>query len=144
MKIIRREILIEAPVARVWKHITDPQKIAGWLMPNDFEAAIGKKFTLDCQQQGKISCVVKEIVPEQKLVYSFQSKATRVETWVTITLVAEGQGTRLTLIHSGWDALPPGAEGIADQFGSGWGSGLEKLHQQIQQDRAEDRQIAHH
>jgi len=132
MKIIRKEILINAPAARVWKHITDPLKIAGWLMPNDFEAEVGKKFILDCQQQGKISCGVKEIVPEQKLVYSFQSRATRIETLVTIILVPEGKGTRLTLIHSGWDALPPGEQGMADQFGDGWGSGLEKLQLQIQ------------
>ncbi len=43
MKIIKREILIEAPPSRVWEHITDPQKIAAWLMPNDFKAAVGAK-----------------------------------------------------------------------------------------------------
>src|SRR5262249_60997925 len=83
MKIIRREILIDAPVAKVWDHITDPKKIAGWLMPNDFEARVGKEFFLDCNEQGKVTCVVKEIVPQQKLVYSFRSKVTKVETLVT-------------------------------------------------------------
>lgn len=131
MKIIKREIFIEAPVAKVWEHITDPAKIAGWLMPNDFEAVVGKEFILDCQQQGKVSCVVKEIVPRQKLVYSFQSRVTKVETLVTITLAKEGKGTRLTLIHSGWDALPPAEQGIADTFGGGWASSLEKLREQL-------------
>jgi uncharacterized protein YndB with AHSA1/START domain len=132
MKTIKKEILIAAPVARIWEHITDPKKIAGWLMPTDFEATVGKKFILDCQQQGTISCVVKEVVPPQKLVYSFQSKVTRVETLVTLTLTKEGNGTRLTLVHSGWDALPPGEQGIADLFGDGWGSSLKKLNEQIQ------------
>ena len=131
MKVIKREILIAAPPAKVWEHITDPAKIAGWLMPNDFEATVGRNFTLDCQQQGPVSCVVKEIVPHKKLVYSFQSKITRVETLVTITLVKEGKGTRLTLIHSGWDALPPGERGVADNYGGGWGAGLEKLRAQV-------------
>ena len=27
MKIIKREIVIDAPVAKVWKHITDPEKM---------------------------------------------------------------------------------------------------------------------
>jgi uncharacterized protein YndB with AHSA1/START domain len=131
MKIVKREIVIDAPVSEVWKHVTERQKIAGWLMPNDFEAVTGKPFILDCEVQGKISCVVKEIIPEQKLVYSFTSRAVKVETTVTITLTPEGKRTRVTLVHSGWDALPPSDQGIADTFGDGWGAGLEKLAGQI-------------
>ena len=131
MKIIKKEIVIEAPAVKVWEHITDPKKIAGWLMPNDFEARVGKEFSLVCHEGGEISCVVKEIVPPQKLVYSFQSKATKVVTLLTLTLAAEDQGTRLTLVHSGWDALPPGEQDVADQFGGGWGSFLTNLQQQF-------------
>jgi len=131
MKIIRKEILIRAPVARVWQHITDPQKIAGWLMPNDFAAAVGKEFFLECEHQEKISCVVKEVIPNQKLVYSFWSETIKVETRVTLTLAQEGESTRLTLIHSGWDALPPGEQGMADNYDGGWGGFLEKLRKQI-------------
>jgi len=131
MKVIKREILIEAPPAKVWEHITEPKKIADWLMPNDFSPTVGKTFFLDCDQSGKISCVVKEVVPEQKLVYSFQSKMTKIGTLVTITLAKEGKGTRVTLVHSGWDALPPDEQGVADGFGEGWGKGLAKLREQI-------------
>lgn len=127
MKIVKKEILIDAPVGKVWAHITDPEKIAGWLMPNDFAPDIGAAFSMQCQQQGKISCVVKEIVPPHRLVYSFTSKVTRVETLVTLMLSPENGGTRLTLIHSGWDTLPPGDQGIADTFGGGWGGYLENL-----------------
>ena len=131
MKQIKKEITISAPIARVWEHITDPGKVAAWLMPNDFEPKVGKEFSLDCQDSGKIACVVKEIVARQKLVYSFQSTVTKVETLVTITLASEGKNTRLTLVHSGWDALPPDQQGIAESFGSGWGGFLEKLQQQL-------------
>jgi uncharacterized protein YndB with AHSA1/START domain len=131
MKIIKKEIVIEASAPKVWEHITNPQKIAGWLMPNDFEATVGKKFFLHCEHQGKTSCVVKEIVPQQKLVYSFKSKVTKVETLVTITLAKEGKRTRLTLVHSGWDALPPGEQAIADGFDGGWGAFLKQLQEQI-------------
>ena len=127
MKIIKKEIVIEAPVSKVWEHITDPKKIAGWLMPNDFEAAVGAKFFLDCQHLQKILCVVKEIVPNRKLVYSFSSKEIKVETLVTITLVQEGKSTRLTLVHSGWDALPPSEQNVADNYDGGWGEHLGKL-----------------
>ena len=132
MKIIKREIVIDAPIAKVWQHITDPDKIAGWLMPNDFEAKAGKNFSLECKDSGTIACTVKEIVPPEKLVYSFQSKVTKIETLVTITLKPEGKSTRLTLIHSGWDALPPGEQDVADNFDSGWSGLLEKLRAQLQ------------
>jgi uncharacterized protein YndB with AHSA1/START domain len=131
MKIIRKEIVINAPIAKVWEHITDPQKIAGWLMPNDFEPKAGKEFFMDCNEQGRISCVVKEIVPPHKLAYSFQSKVTQVETLVAITLAKEGRGTRLTLVHSGWDALPPEQQGITDLFGGGWDARLKVLAEGI-------------
>ena len=51
MKIIKKEIVIGASPPKVWEHITNPQKIAGWLMPNDFEATVGKKFFLDCPHE---------------------------------------------------------------------------------------------
>jgi uncharacterized protein YndB with AHSA1/START domain len=128
---IKKQILISAPAAEVWEHITNPKKIAGWLMPNDFEARVGKEFFMDCKGHEEVSCVVKEIVPLQRLVYSFKSRTTRVETLVTVTLAKEGKSTRVTLVHSGWDALPPDQRGIADTFGDGWGGFLEKLQQQL-------------
>jgi len=132
MKIIRKEIVIAAPVAKVWEHITDSKKIAGWLMPNDFQASVDREFFMDCKDTGRTFCKVKEIVPEQKLVYSFQSKVTQVETLVTITLAREGKNTRLTLVHTGWDALPPDQQGVADNFDSGWGGLLTELQKQAQ------------
>lgn len=131
MKIIKKEIVIEASAPKVWEHLTDPRKIAGLLMPNDFEATVGKKFFLECQHQGKQPCVVKEIVPHQRLVYSFQLITPAVETLVTITLAKEGKSTRLTLVHSGWEALPPAEQGVADGYDNGWGSLLERLKEQI-------------
>jgi uncharacterized protein YndB with AHSA1/START domain len=131
MKIIKKEIVIEAPAPKVWEHIIDPTKIAAWLMPNDFEATVGRKFFLNCEHGGKSWCVVKEIVPNQKLVYSFEIKDVDLETLVTITLAKEGKGTRLTLVHSGWDALPPNQQGVADGYNGGWGGFLEKLQEQF-------------
>lgn len=129
---IVKEIVIDAPPSSVWRHLTDATRIAGWLMPNDFEAKVGRPFTMDCNQQGKIDCVVKEVVPEKRLVYSFQSNVTRVETIVTITLTAEGKGTRVKLVHTGWDALPPSDRGdVIGGFDQGWVEHLERLRRQL-------------
>jgi uncharacterized protein YndB with AHSA1/START domain len=131
MRIIKKEIVINAPPAKVWEHITDPNKISSWLMPNDFKDEVGKAFSMKCEQQGPVSCVVKETVKHQKLVYTFQSDVTQVETLVTITLAQEGSATRLTLIHSGWDALPEPDQNVADQFDGGWGKFLTILQGQV-------------
>lgn len=131
MKTIKKEIVIAAPAPKVWEHLTDPRKLAGWLMPNDFEPVVGKSFFLECNHDGKMSCVVKEIVPQRKLVFSFHPKSFSAETLVTITLAKEGNATRLTLVHSGWDALPPSEQGTADHYDSGWTSLLENLKAQM-------------
>jgi uncharacterized protein YndB with AHSA1/START domain len=131
MKIIKKEIVIEAPAAKVWEHITDSKKIAGWFHPNNFEARVGAAFTIECctAEDGQVSGEVKEIIPRKKLVYSFRSKMIKVETLVTITLAQEGKSTRLTLVHSGWDALPPDEQNISDQFDGGWGTFLKNLQE---------------
>jgi uncharacterized protein YndB with AHSA1/START domain len=128
---IVKEILIDAPVAKVWLHLTDPKRIAGWLMPNDFELRVGRAFSMECKEGGKDACVVKEIVPEKKLVYTWQSEQTKVETLVTITLTAEGQGTRVKLVHSGWDQLPPADRDVMGGHDRGWTEVLEKLRAQV-------------
>jgi uncharacterized protein YndB with AHSA1/START domain len=129
MRIIKKEIVIDAPVQLVWKHITDPEKIAGWLMPNDFAPTVGRAFTLDCEVQGKVPCVLKELVPEKKLVYSMLLTPARVETLVTVTLTPVSGGTRLTLAHSGWDDIPPAGQPLADGYEQGWGEKLVALRE---------------
>jgi uncharacterized protein YndB with AHSA1/START domain len=128
---IRKEIVIQAPVSKVWRHLTDPARIAAWLMPNNFVARAGRAFRLDCGTEGEISCVLQEIVPEERLVYSWTSPRLRIETTVTITLTPMKGRTRVTLVHSGWDALPPRERGIAGPFRKGWGLHLRTLKDQI-------------
>ena len=130
MRIIKKEIVINAPIAKVWEHITDPKKIAGWFRPNTFEARVGAAITIDCQTgDDHIVGVVKEVVPLKKLVYTFKSDHTSVETIVTITITQEGEGTRLTLVHTGWDRLPPGEQSVSDTVDSGWGQYLTNLQE---------------
>jgi uncharacterized protein YndB with AHSA1/START domain len=131
MKIIKKEITINAPVAKVWEHITDSKKIAGWFKPNNFEARVGAAFSIECHaEDGTVTGVVKEMVPLKTLAYTFASKMTKVDTLVTITLAEEGKGTRLTLVHSGWDQLPPAQQSISEEFNGGWGGFLKNLQEQ--------------
>ena len=130
MRIIRKEIVIDAPPAKVWEHITDPAKIAGWLMPNTFQPSVGKGFTMDCGRMGSISGVVQEAIPHEKLVYTWTSPVIRVQTMVTITLTEEKGRTRLILEHTRWEA-PPADQTIPDTFDQGWGEHLQALQDQL-------------
>jgi uncharacterized protein YndB with AHSA1/START domain len=129
MNVIKKEIVIDAPVRIVWKHITDPAKIAGWLMPNDFAPAIGHAFAMDCEVQGKIPCVVKELVPEKKLVYAMHLTPARIETLVTFTLTPVSGGTRLSLVHSGWESISAADRPLADGYEQGWSGKLAALRE---------------
>ena len=130
MRIIRKEIVIDAPPAKVWQHITDPAKLAAWLMPNTFQPTVGKTYTMDCGVMGPITGVVKEAIPHKRLVYTWTSPIIKVQTTVTITLIHQKNRTRLILEHSGWDA-PPADQTTADTFDHGWSEHLKTLQDQL-------------
>ena len=131
MKIIRKEIIIKAPVEKVWRHLTDPKKVATWFLPTDFEARVGKDFTLRCGEQGTIYCVVREVIPPEKLVYSFNAAAAKAETLVTFALSQLGEQTKLILTHSGWEGLQPHEEAVFEKFEQGWGDHFLKRLKQL-------------
>src|SRR5215471_12827991 len=75
-----RAITVEAVLPHtpeaVWKTLTAAALIAQWLMPNDFEPVLGKRFTFKTKPMGSwdgvVHCEVLEIVPNEKLVYSWK------------------------------------------------------------------------
>lgn len=124
MKTIKKEIIVDSPISKVWMYLTVPDKLREWLMPNDFEVKVGKKFTFQCEPKGDwdgvVLCEIKEVIPMKKLVYSWTTNVIQVETKVMFTLQeTEGQ-TKIELIHSGWDALPVDKIDLFDRFNSGW------------------------
>ncbi len=132
---VMRDIVVEDvlphPVERVWKALTTAELIGRWLMPNDFEPVVGKRFTFTARPigdwDGVVQCEVLEVVPPRRLVYSWTggtdgnngkvNYASRLDSVVTWTLQPEGRGTRLRMVHSGFrsphndfahDAMSPG------------------------------------
>jgi uncharacterized protein YndB with AHSA1/START domain len=112
----------------VWRALTDSELLAAWLMPNDFRAEVGHRFTFRSQPtpgwDGVVYCEVHEIVPERLLVYSWRGGShdltgygEQLDTIVTWTLVSTlAGGTKLLLEHAGFDA-----ESFAFKaMGQGW------------------------
>jgi uncharacterized protein YndB with AHSA1/START domain len=119
--------LYPVPIERVWHALTDPRMIERWLMtPDGFEAKVGTRFTLrdepraDCR--GQVECEVLELSPPDRMVWSWHGADDPATTRLVIELEAGGQGTRLTLRHTG-EADEPTIRGTT----GGWTAKLRAL-----------------
>lgn len=110
------------PPARVWAALTDAATLSRWLMPTDFRPEVGAQFTFDTGQWGKTQCEVLELVPNERLRYSWKNGA--LDTTVTWRLQAEGEGTRLFLEHAGFDLDHPMQRFAYDGMKGGWSGGI--------------------
>lgn len=109
---IKNEWFFEQSTMEVWEYLTQPDLIALWLMPNNFKAIIGHEFQFRTKAipslnlDGIFHCKVLEIVPCQKLIYSWKggpgNGTTPLDTIVEWTLEKHGNGSKLKLRHSGF------------------------------------------
>jgi uncharacterized protein YndB with AHSA1/START domain len=127
-----RAITVEAVLPHkpeaVWKTLTTGTLIAQWLMPNDFEPVVGKRFTFKTKPMGgwdgMVRCEVLEIVPNERLVYSWKGgaddslKFAKLDSVVTWTLTPADGGTLLKLVHSGF--RPPENDFAFEAMSPGW------------------------
>ena len=117
------------PPGNVWRALTDPAKLAVWLMPNDFEPTVGHRFTFRTDPvpgtgfDGVVTCEVLEIRPQRLLRISWSGGAA-MRTTVTWRLHPEGRGTRLFLDHEGFDVSDPFQQLAHRIMGGGWRSGV--------------------
>jgi uncharacterized protein YndB with AHSA1/START domain len=112
---IVRDVIYPHPPERVWRALVDPEELAAWLMPNDFVAAVGQRFTVSCEPFGSFDGEVIQLDPPRRL--SCQWSGTLGDTIVTFELTAAPGGTRLHLEHRGWTE---GDAAARTSFDSGW------------------------
>ena len=125
---IRRSVEFRASIERVWSCLTDPDLIARWLMPNNFQPEVGRAFTMDCPPgigSGRpVLSVVTELEPPTnqvaRLAYTWEIDEPPIKTLVEIDLREDGGITRMELVHSGWGALAPEEAGIGERHKLGW------------------------
>jgi uncharacterized protein YndB with AHSA1/START domain len=126
---ILREVFYPHAPERVWRALTDPNALARWLMPNDFQPRLGHRFTFRTRPvpphfDGVVRCQVTELDPPWLLAYTW-SGGPGVETVVSFRLAGEGGGTRLSFEQSGFDLDDPSQRAAHDAMSSGWGPLLE-------------------
>lgn len=133
----RKSIVVESelrhPPEKVWRALTEPDLIASWLMPNDFQPKVGHRFTLRTRPapgfDGIVHCEVLAVEPQRRLSYSWRGGSperrgygAELDTVVTWTLepLPDG-GTRLRLDHDGFTANQDPTFNILKQ---GWAMGV--------------------
>jgi len=100
--------------AAVWRALTEPELLARWWAAGDIKPIVGHRFTMDMGEWGQQPCEVLEVEPERLLRYTFAEGV--LNTIITWRLEAEGGGTRLFLVHDGFEPGSPALEGMGD----GW------------------------
>lgn len=97
---IRKTIVINAPLEKVWKAISTSDGLASWWMPNTFKPEMGYEFVLKTAQFGDSKCKVTELIPHKKISFDWDKD------WhltFEIKKISENS-CEFTLVHSGWDA----------------------------------------
>ena len=129
-----RDIVVEDDLPHapeiVWKTLTNKELLSRWLMPNDFQPVVGKRFTFQTKPMGDwdgvVHCEVLEVVTNRKLVYSWKGGSdrnakygSRLDSVVTWTLTPVTGGTRLRMVHAGFRS--PENDAAFEAMSSGWG-----------------------
>jgi uncharacterized protein YndB with AHSA1/START domain len=125
---IHKQVVLRAPRARVWQAITDPRQLGSW-----FKVAFddGVQFKPGQHVHGQVTypgyehiafeATIDRLEPERVLAWRWhpspvepnQNYSNEPTTLVTFELEDDGDGTRLTLTESGFDAIPAERRGEA-------------------------------
>jgi len=118
----------EVPFApeKIWRALTQPHLIAEWLMKNDFEPAIGHRFTLS-GDWGSVDCKVLTLEPNKSLSYTWNAMG--LESTVVWTLTPTASGTHLRVEQAGFKPDQPQAYHGASY---GWQKFLASLEQVLE------------
>jgi uncharacterized protein YndB with AHSA1/START domain len=116
---------IPHPPAMVWAALTNPELHAKWWAAGDVRPIVGHRFTLDMGQWGRQPCEVIAVEHEKLFAYSFAPGT--LNTTITWLLQAEGEGTRLSLEHKGFDLDSPIGKTAFQGMGGGWTKVLTRI-----------------
>lgn len=101
------EVLYPHPPQKVWDSLTSSEAIAKWLMENDFEPVVGKRFQLRAKPtfgwDGVVDCELLALDAPRQMVWRWKSSG--IDTRATFTLEPVAEGTRLRLVHDGFKGV---------------------------------------
>lgn len=111
-KLIKHQFFFSHPVETVWEYLTKSELMEQWLMKNNFQPIVGFDFQFrtgpipSLNFDGIFYCKVLEIIPFQKLSYSWRSGPGKGEITLDSVVVWQLQptdkGTEVFLEHKGF------------------------------------------
>jgi uncharacterized protein YndB with AHSA1/START domain len=127
-----RSVVIEKvfphPPDRVWRALTEGTLIAQWLLNNNFEPVVGRKFQFRAepvpQWNGVIDCEVLIVEPLQRLSYSWGALGLESVVLLELTPAEGGTHTHIRMEHSGF---PPDQQAAYHGARHGWQKFIAKL-----------------
>jgi uncharacterized protein YndB with AHSA1/START domain len=142
MKTATQDIVVEEVFPHtpetIWKTLTTGELMGRWLMmkPTGFEPVKGARFTYQTTPAGAwngvIHCEVLEVMCNERLSYSWQGGhdgnaqyGSRLDTVVTLTLARVDGGTRLRLVHSGFET--PKNDSAFKNMSDGWKTVVDRI-----------------
>ena len=135
---IEREVVIKAPVERVWSALTEAEHIGRWFGDAaEIDLRPGGEMTVSWAKHGVVSAVVERVEPPTFFSFRWARPAGAKlregnSTLVEFTLDAEGEQTRLRVVESGFPSLE-GTEEEKSRYASGnsegWVAELDELRE---------------
>jgi uncharacterized protein YndB with AHSA1/START domain len=142
---IEKQIELKAPVARVWRALTDYREFGEW-----FRVKIEGPFVPGEVSRGHIThpgyehlkweAVVKAMEPERLFSFTWHPYAidpkidysAEPQTLVEFRLEATAQGTRLTVTESGFEKIPEGRRPEAFRMNEGgWAQQMKNIERHV-------------
>ncbi|MFJ4775981.1 SRPBCC domain-containing protein [Streptomyces sp. NPDC088762] len=127
---VRVDQFLPHPPAKVWRALTEPELIAQWLMASDFRLEVGHRYTMttlprpNTRYSGTTEAEVLAYETGRMLSVRWRdadASAGNTADWtITWTLEPEGRGTRLFLVHEGFDPDDPAQMAARTIMGKGW------------------------
>jgi uncharacterized protein YndB with AHSA1/START domain len=134
------ERTFNAPVARVWKALTDADEMRVWYFDlKEFKPEVGFEFEFTVEHEGMRYhhlCKITEVIPQKKIAYTWRYAGEEGDSLVTFELFADGDKTRLRLTHEGLETFPKLPAYARANFEAGWtdiiGSSLKQFVEKAQ------------
>jgi uncharacterized protein YndB with AHSA1/START domain len=123
---IIKEVIIDAPASKVWAALTESRQLAKWFHESDdYTGEVNKTFHMDVVHEGKNymhTLTIKEMENEKKLGLEWHIAGDPGKTYVTYELSPEGESTKVTVTHSGFNMLSPAKDAMKSREGynEGW------------------------
>jgi len=118
------ERTFNAPVARIWKALTDVDQMREWYFDlKEFKPQVWFEFEFIVAHKGNSYhhlCRVTDVVPEKKIAYTWRYKGEPGDSLVTFELFPDGNKTRLKLTHTGIETFPKTPAYARKNFQAGW------------------------